>query len=57
LGRKVGAAGIAFSTNTTTTLDQVKIVDAEIPIQALSAGNLTAAINVLSIFLSFSLDR
>jgi parallel beta-helix repeat protein len=47
-GGKVGAAAIAFSTNTTATLDRVKIVNAEIPIQALSTGNLTAAVNVLS---------
>ena len=47
-GGEVGAAAIAFSANTTATLDRVKIVDAEIPIQALSTGNLTAAVNVLS---------
>ena len=49
LGGKVGAAAIAFSANTTATLDQVKIVGTEIPIQALSSGNLTAAVNVLSL--------
>ena len=48
LGGEVGAAAIAFSANTTATLDRVKIVDAEIPIQSLSTGNLTAAVNVLS---------
>ena len=47
-GGKVGAAAIAFSANTTATLDRVKIVDAEIPIQVLSTGNLPAAVNVLS---------
>jgi Right handed beta helix region len=47
-GGQVGASAIAFSSNTTATLDRVKIVDAEIPIQALSTGNLTAAVNVLS---------
>ena len=52
-GGQVGASAIAFSSNTTATLDRIKIVDAEIPIQALSTGNLTAAVNVtLSIFLS-----
>jgi hypothetical protein len=47
-GGKVGAAAIAISANTTATLDQVKIIGAETPIQALSSGNLTAAVNVLS---------
>lgn len=47
-GGNVGAAAIAFSANTTATLDHVKIVDAGIPIQALSTGNLNAAVNVLS---------
>ena len=47
-GGKVGAAAIALSANTTSTLDQVKIIGTEIPIQALSTGNLTAAVNVLS---------
>jgi hypothetical protein len=58
-GGKFGATAIAgtaaiafFEANTTATLDRVKIVDAEIPIQALSSGNLTAAVNILSIFLS-----
>ena len=52
---KVGAAAIAgtaaiafFEANTTATLDRVKIVDTEIPIQAHSTGNLTAAVNVFS---------
>lgn len=48
LGGDVGVGAIAFSANTTATLDQVKIVGAETPIQALSNGNLTAAVNVLS---------
>ena len=47
-GGKVGAAAIAITANTTATLDSVKIVDAEIPVQALSTGNLTAAVNVIS---------
>jgi parallel beta-helix repeat protein len=47
-GGKVGAAAAATFGNTTATLDKVKIVGAEIPIQALSSGNLTAAVNVLS---------
>ncbi len=47
-GGKVGAAAIALNANTTATLDQVKIIGAETPIQALSTGNLTAAVNVLS---------
>jgi parallel beta-helix repeat protein len=47
-GGKVGAAAIATFANTTAILDQLKIVDAETPIQALSSGNLTAAVNVIS---------
>jgi parallel beta-helix repeat protein len=47
-GGKVGAAAIATFNNTSATLDQVKIVGAETPVQALSTGNLTAAVNVLS---------
>ena len=47
-GGKVGVAAIATFNNTTATLDQVKIVGAETPVQALSTGNLTAAVNVLS---------
>jgi parallel beta-helix repeat protein len=47
-GGEVGAAAAATFFNTTATLDHVKIVGAEIPIQALSTGNLTAAVNVLS---------
>ncbi len=47
-GGQVGAAAVAITANTTATLDRVKIVNAEIPIQALSTGNLTAAINVIS---------
>ena len=47
-GGKVGAAAAATFGNTTATLDHVKIIGAETPIQALSSGNLTAAVNVLS---------
>ena len=47
-GGEVGAAAIAITANTTATLDQVKIVGAETPVQAFSTGNLTAAVNVLS---------
>jgi Right handed beta helix region len=47
-GGGVGVLAAAGLANTTATLDQVKIVGAEIPIQALSSGNLTAAVNVLS---------
>lgn len=50
-GDEVGAAAIAFSANTTATLDRVKIIDAEIPVQALSSGNLTAAVDVVSPYL------
>ena len=46
-GGKVGAAAIAITANTTATLDSVKIVGAETSVQALSTGNLTAAVNVL----------
>jgi hypothetical protein len=47
-GGEVGAAAIATNANTTATLDHVKIVDAEIPVEALSKGNLTAAVDVIS---------
>jgi hypothetical protein len=47
-GGGVGVLAAAVFENTTATLDHVKIVGAEIPIQALSSGNLTAAVNVLS---------
>ena len=47
-GGKVGTAAAATFGNTTATLDHVKIIGAETPIQALSSGNLTAAVNVLS---------
>jgi hypothetical protein len=47
-GGPVGVVAAATFFNTTATLDRVKIVDAEIPVQALSKGNLTAAVNVLS---------
>ena len=49
-GGKVGAAAAATFGNTTATLDHVKIIGAETPIQALSSGNLTSAVNVLSPF-------
>jgi parallel beta-helix repeat protein len=48
VGGNVGAAATANFDNTTAILDHVKIVGAETPIQALSSGNLTAAVNVLS---------
>ena len=47
-GGDIGVLAAAVFANTTATLDQVKIVGAEIPIQTLSTGNLTASINVLS---------
>jgi hypothetical protein len=47
-GGDVGVLAAAVFDNTTATLDRVKIVDAEIPVQALSTGNLNAAVNVLS---------
>ena len=47
-GGEVGVAAIATNANSTATLDHVKIVDAEIPVQALSTGNLTAAVNIVS---------
>ncbi len=47
-GGEVGVAAIAIITNTTATLGSVEIVGAETPVQALSTGNLTAAVNVLS---------
>jgi parallel beta-helix repeat protein len=47
-GGKVGVAAAATFGNTTATLDHVKIIGAETPIQVLSSGNLTAAVNVLS---------
>ncbi|HEX6293670.1 MAG TPA: right-handed parallel beta-helix repeat-containing protein [Nitrososphaeraceae archaeon] len=53
-GGKVGAAEVAFSANTIATLDHVKIIDAEIPIQALSTGNLTTAVNIVSPYFSAS---
>ena len=48
VGGNVGAAATANFDNTTAILDHVKIVGAETPIQALSSGNLTAVVNVLS---------
>lgn len=47
-GENVGVAAIATNANTVATLDHVKIVDAKIPVQALSSGGFTAAVNVLS---------
>ena len=47
-GGNIGVLAIATTANTTATLDQVKIIGTEIPIQAFSTGNLTAAVNVLS---------
>ena len=47
-GGEVEAAAIATNANTTATLDNVKIVDTEIPVQALSSGEFTAAVNVVS---------
>jgi hypothetical protein len=47
-GANVGAAAIATTVNTVATLDHVKIVDAEIPVQALSSAGLTAEVNVIS---------
>ena len=47
-GGKVGVAAAATFGNTTATLDHVKIIDAETPIQALSSSNLTVVVNVLS---------
>jgi hypothetical protein len=47
-GGEVGAAAIATNANTVATLDHVKIVDAEIPVQALSSAGLTAEVNVIS---------
>jgi parallel beta-helix repeat protein len=47
-GGNVGAAATANFANATANLDRVTIIGAETPIQALSSGNLTAAVNVLS---------
>jgi len=47
-GGNIGVAAIATNANTVATLDHVKIVDAEIPVQALSSGEFTAAVNVVS---------
>jgi hypothetical protein len=44
----VGVLAAAIFENTVATLDGVKIVDAEIPVQALSSGDLTASVNVVS---------
>ena len=47
-GGNVGVAAIAITANTIAILDNVKIIGATTPVQALSTGNLTAAVNVLS---------
>ncbi|MGE5862221.1 MAG: hypothetical protein ACM31H_00475 [Nitrososphaerales archaeon] len=47
-GGNIAVAAIATNANTVATLDRVKIVDAEIPVQALSSGEFTAAVNVVS---------
>ncbi|HSF00623.1 MAG TPA: right-handed parallel beta-helix repeat-containing protein [Nitrososphaeraceae archaeon] len=47
-GGNVGVAAIATNANTVATLDHVKIVDAKIPVQALSSGGFTAVVNVVS---------
>ncbi|HET9805719.1 MAG TPA: hypothetical protein VFP49_02305 [Nitrososphaeraceae archaeon] len=47
-GGNIGVAAIATNANTVATLDHVKIVDAEIPVHALSSGDLTASVNVVS---------
>jgi parallel beta-helix repeat protein len=46
-GGKVGVLAIAFSVNTVATLDHVKIIDAKIPVQALSSEGFTATVNVV----------
>lgn len=47
-GGNVGVAAAATFGNAAAILDHVKIIGAETPLQALSSGNLTAAVNVLS---------
>jgi hypothetical protein len=47
-GGNIGVAAIATNANTVATLDRVKIVDAEIPVQALSSGEFSAAVNVVA---------
>ncbi|NOJ29903.1 MAG: hypothetical protein DA328_07035 [Nitrososphaeraceae archaeon] len=47
-GGNVGVAGIATNANTVASLEHVKIVDAEVPVQALSDNGFTAAVNVIS---------
>ena len=47
-GGGIGAAAAATTANTIATLDGVKIVDAKTPVQALSSGDLTASVNVVS---------
>ena len=47
-GGNVGAAATANFDNATATLEHVKIIGAETSLQALSSGNLTAAVNVLA---------
>jgi hypothetical protein len=47
-GGGIGAAAAATTANTIATLDGVKIIDAKTPVQALSSGDLTASVNVVS---------
>jgi hypothetical protein len=47
-GGGVGVLAVATTAKTVATLDGVKIVGAEIPIQALSSGDLTASVKVVS---------
>ena len=47
-GGNIGVAAIATNANTVATLDRIKIVDAEIPVQALSSGEFSAAVNVVA---------
>jgi parallel beta helix pectate lyase-like protein len=47
-GGNIGVAAIATNANTVATLDRIKIVDAKIPVQALSSGGFTAAVNIVS---------
>ncbi|HET9805912.1 MAG TPA: right-handed parallel beta-helix repeat-containing protein [Nitrososphaeraceae archaeon] len=47
-GGGVGVLAAATIANTIATLDHVKIIDAETPIQALSTGDLTATVDVVS---------
>jgi hypothetical protein len=47
-GGNSGVAAIATNANTVAILDHDKIVDVEIPVQALSSCEFTAAVNVVS---------